>query len=300
MGKLKVLFQGSCWPTNIGNAFVNMGTINLLKAALGSSGEVFHAGGFSDYLFNCAGNRSNSLPFEKIVDCDYVVNAGMTMCREHLAEGVPSYQEYARRGAKIIFLGGAGEYTDSEVKIVRQAMEKFTVHALISRDHYTFEKYSDLARHAYDGIDSALYISDPFEPLPLDLPEFDVMSFDRMKEPAIDHGDRLIVRTHHTCWPESTKQEYFESPYTLISDLPSDYLSLYAKARTVYSDRVHACMAALAFGNQAMYFDKKSPRIRMFERVGAPGILEAAVRLQMEKIAQEKKRQVEFLKTILL
>ena len=52
MRKIKVLFYGSCWPTNIGNAFCNLGAIQTLKMALENDGEVFHAGGMSNYLFS--------------------------------------------------------------------------------------------------------------------------------------------------------------------------------------------------------------------------------------------------------
>ncbi|MCK4825468.1 polysaccharide pyruvyl transferase family protein, partial [bacterium] len=94
--------------------------------------------------------------------------------------------------------------------------------------------------------------------------------------------------------------EYFEQPNTIISDLPSDYLSLYAQVSTVYSDRVHACIPALAFGNQAMFFCKNTPpRLRMFRRIGAPDILKMPVKLNMEQLRNEKEKQVKFIMSII-
>ena len=301
MRSIKVLFNGSCWPTNIGNAFVNLGAIHSLKSALGKDGNVFHVGGMSGYLFGTKGKMHNSLPFGEIVNCDYLVQAGMTMCYEHLVATIPIYQQYAKRGTKIIFTGGgAGRYTDEEVNMVREAMKKFPVYALISRDRYTLEKYGDLAQYGYDGIDSAFFISDCFEPVPFNLPQFNIMCFDDIEEPPIDHSGCLIVRTHHSCWPSCSKPSYFEHPNTLISDLPSDYLSLYAQASTVYSDRVHACIPALAFGNQAMFFSKNSPRIRIFERIGASDIFNMPIKLNMEQLRREKEKQVGFLRSIIV
>ncbi len=298
---IRVLFNGSCWPTNIGNAFVNLGAIHSLKSALGKDGNVFHVGGMPAYLFGTKGKMHNALPFGEIVDCDYLVHAGMTMCAEHLVATVPIYQQYAKRGTKIIFAGGgAGKYTDEEVNMVREAMKKFPVYALISRDCYTLEKYGDLVQHGYNGIDSALFISDCFEPVPFNLPQFNIMCFDSIEEPPIDHDGRLVVRTHHSCWPTYSKPAYFEHPDTLISDLPSDYLSLYAQVSTVYSDRVHACIPALAFGNQAVFFGKNSPRMRMFERIGASDIFKMPVKLDMEQLRKGKEKQVEFLRTIIV
>lgn len=299
--KIKILFSGSCWPTNIGNAFVNFGAIQSLKSALGEDNMVFHTGGMSYYLFNTRGKSTNSLSFEEIIDYDYIINAGMTMCYEHLVASVPIYEKCAKRGAKVIFLGaGAGRYIDQEVKIVREAMKKFPVYGLISRDHYTFEKYGDLAQHSYDGIDSAFFLADCFQPIPLNLPKFDVVTFDHYNEPQINHNGHFIIRAHHSCWPYCLKSKYFKRPNTLISDLPSDYLTLYAQADTTYSDRVHACIAALSFGNKAMLFGKNIPRIRIFDRVGASKILEAPVKLNMTELNKEKNNQIEFLKRILI
>ncbi len=301
MRKFKVVFHGSCWPTNIGNSFVNLGAIYSLKSALGIHGDVFHVGGMSNYLFNIKGKLDNSLNIGEVVDCDYLVHAGMTMCDEHLIASVPVYQQYANRGTKIIFAGGgAFKYNEEEVKIVRDALKKFPVYGLISRDRYAFEKYGDLAQHSYDGIDSALFIADCVQPVPLDVPEFDVMTFDQLKEPDIKHEEQLVFRTHHTCWPNWIRPEYFENPKTLISDLPSDYLALYKQAKVTYSDRVHACIAALAFGNKAMYFSKNSPRIRMFNRIGVPDILKMPVQLDMEQLKKEKEEQVAFLRRIMM
>lgn len=302
MRKVRVVFHGSCWPTNIGNAFLGIGAIHSLKAALGEDGDVFCVGGMSGYLFKREGKLANSLPLQDIIDCDYLVHSGMAMCYEVLMSNLQVYQRYAKRGTKIIFAGvGASRYTDQEVEMVREVMKQFPTYALISRDRYTFEKYGDLAKHSYDGIDNAFFISDCFQPTPLNLPEFDVMNFDSLKEPHIDHGERLVVRTHHGCCPSSLKREYFKHPYTLISDLPSDYLSLYAQAKMTYSDRVHACVPALAFGNSArMYFREGDERNYMFERVGVYGLQKMPVRLNTERIAREKNEQIRFLRTILL
>lgn len=301
MRKIRVLFHGSCWPTNIGNAFIGLGTIHSLKSALRKDENVFHVGGMSGYLFNKKGKLANSLPFEKIVDCDYLVHAGMTMCYD-LVSNIQMYQEYAKRGTKIIFVGsGAAQYTNKEVKIVREAMKKFPVYGFISRDRYAFEKYGDLAKHSYDGIDSSFFIADCFQPPPLNLPEFDVMTFDEFNEPHINHEERFVIRTHHSCWPSSLKPKYFKHAYTLISDLPSDYLALYARAKITYSDRVHACVPALAFGRWArMYFKDGDGRIRMFQRLGVPEIYRMPVRLDSERLIKEKKNQIRFLRTILL
>lgn len=137
---------------------------------------------------------------------------------------------------------------------------------------------------------------------------------------------RLIISTHHIFWPKITIRiqdilenskskvrfarrllpnvvnlnlpaEYFEQN-TLISAFPEDYLSLYANTKITYSDRVHACVATMSFGNPAMLFSK-TRRIHLFERIGAHTIGTEVTHPDVEIIRQEKLRQVKFLSEVL-
>jgi hypothetical protein len=114
----------------------------------------------------------------------------------------------------------------------------------------------------------------------------------------IDAQGRLVMRTHHALIPHRDRD--FADPYTLMSDLPWDYLSLYARAHTTYSDRIHACIATLAFGNRAQLFGLDVPRLRMFERLGAGNIMEQPLCIDAPRLESEKRRQVEFLREVLL
>lgn len=301
MSDLNVVYYGSCWPTNIGNSFVNLGAIYSIKAAIGNGGKVFHFGGMSSYLFSINKKPKNTLSVGQMLECDYIVIGGMAMCVDNFQTQEVVLRQFIKKGAKIIVAGGgASRYDDWEVEQVCRWMKRIPIHGFISRDKYSFEKYGDFASHSYDGIDSALFISDCIRPISLSLPEFNVMNFDKRSEPHIDHGTRLVIRTHHSCWPTQTKRNYFKYQNTLISDLPSDYLSLYAQVSTTYSDRVHACLPTLAYGNRAMLFGKNVPRIRMFDRIGASKILEKPVDIDIDKIKREKADQIQFLKRILI
>ena len=82
-----------------------------------------------------------------------------------------------------------------------------------------------------------------------------------------------------------------------MSDIPDDYLNLYANTYGVYSNRVHACIATLAFGNRAMHFSK-SPRAYLFDRLGVKNIRKELVKLDPDMLLQEKESQLSFLKKI--
>jgi len=302
MREIKVLVNASCYPTNIGNAFVDMGVIYSLKSALGTRGTVLHIGRMSNFLFLKNGELANTLPTEEIVDCDYVVMGGMVMCVDHLQGAAKTLRCFAERGTKIIIAGGgAGAYDNREVKKVRELLKDIPLYGFVSRDEYTYEQYRDLATYSYNGIDSALFIGDCFQPIEINLPEYIVINFDSSPEPHINSGGRLVIRTHHSCWPELCKPDFFSKPNTLISDLASDYLNLYAQAAVTYTDRVHAAIATLAFGRWArLYFKEGDKRIHMFQRLGIPEIYKMPVRLDLQRLNEEKENQIKFLRTILL
>ena len=81
------------------------------------------------------------------------------------------------------------------------------------------------------------------------------------------------------------------------SDLPDDYLNLYGNCKATYSDRIHACVATLAFGNPARLYSK-SERFLLFDRVGLSSIRDNIVSLDRGKIEKEKKKQIDFLRGI--
>jgi len=303
MNKLRICYYGSCWPTNIGNSFVNLGAIHSLKSAITgkNKGEVFHFGGMSSYLFTIRGKSKNTLPAGKMFNCDYMVMGGMTMCEDNFKTQEVVLRQFIKNNARIVIAGGgAGKYDEKEVSSVRKWMKKIPIYGFISRDEYTYNKYADLAVHSFNGIDSAIFISDFYNPPELNLSAFAIFNFDKLSEPRIKTDIKLIIRTHHSCWPPNLKKEYFNFSNTLISDLPTDYLNLYAKTKITYSDRIHACIATLAYGNKAMFFGKNSPRLRMFQRIGAKNITDQPVKLDLKALAKEKEMQINFLKEILI
>jgi len=80
-----------------------------------------------------------------------------------------------------------------------------------------------------------------------------------------------------------------------VSDLVTDYLFLYANADVVRSDRIHACLPALTYGNRAQfYFD--TPRANLFDRVPIDGdATSEPVRFDMDDLEREKDAQVDAL-----
>lgn len=116
--------------------------------------------------------------------------------------------------------------------------------------------------------------------------------------PPQKHADQIgnyrIVRTDHRFHPHY-RSKIYQQGNSFVSDLPFGYMNLYANAEFVLSDRVHGCAIALAYGHSAMLF-AKTDRIGLLKRVGADDITENLVKLDMIKLEQEKKSQIDWLR----
>ncbi|NIZ10955.1 polysaccharide pyruvyl transferase family protein [Pseudooceanicola sp. HF7] len=117
--------------------------------------------------------------------------------------------------------------------------------------------------------------------------------FDKRKLPETFDG-RLIVRPEHRFFPHITHKIYRQSNAT-ASDEPWTYINIYANADFTLSDRVHACVATLAFGSPAMLFTP-SPRSALFGRVGAGEIRNKLVTLDLGMLHEEQEKEIEWLK----
>ena len=109
-------------------------------------------------------------------------------------------------------------------------------------------------------------------------------------------GCYRIIRTDHRFHPHFRRKIY-QQANSFVADLPYGYLNLYANAELTLSDRVHACAVTLAFGHSAMLFAKTN-RCGLLERVGAEGISDHPVKIDMSYLEDEKAKQLEWLKTI--
>ena len=107
------------------------------------------------------------------------------------------------------------------------------------------------------------------------------------------YGGFNIIRTNH-CPHPSRKGSLYSAPNTFVSDVPFDYLNIYAHAEAVFSDRVHACVPGLAFNRPTMLFNQ-TLRGRIFSRLGLGDICKRPVLLEPAYLASEKKNLLSFM-----
>lgn len=104
---------------------------------------------------------------------------------------------------------------------------------------------------------------------------------------------RRIVRPEHRTNPHVTWKVY-RHPGAVASDEPYTYFALYEQADLTLSDRVHACVATLAYGRPAMLFSP-TPRARLFDRLGVGDVRQRPVVLDREVLAAAKADELAFL-----
>ena len=191
---------------------------------------------------------------------------------------------------------GAQGYSEPERAIFGSFLREIDPLAFISRDDISYDLYADFVSFSFKGIDCCFFLPEAYSPGELSLPPYIVASFDSMLEPPIDGNGYKIIRAHHNCLLPSASA--FEKPETLLSDIPYDYLTLYANAEEVYSDRAHACVAALSYGRKARFYNP-TPRGHLFESVGAADIRARLVQLNMDLLKEKKKAMIKVVREIL-
>lgn len=80
-----------------------------------------------------------------------------------------------------------------------------------------------------------------------------------------------IVRPDHRTNPHLPFKIYKDAN-SIASDDPWTYLTLYANTSLTYSDRVHACVATIAYGRPAMFRNPGTRRSVLFEAAGCRSI----------------------------
>lgn len=234
----------------------------------------------------------------------------------------------------IILNAGSIAYDEAEADAGKRFLEEFCPYILTTRDEYTYSKFGDFAEHCHNGIDTAFFCSDyyPGYETPK-LKDYITVAFDTSPEPDIELGaysrddpdtwnhvslgtpakrcyrysrwlnwarmfpryvgDFKVIRPSHKIQGESPIV-LFGRPNSFVSQTPYGYLNLYHNTNLTISDRVHACVATLAYGNPARLVSNTKRRA-LFERLRLEKVEEEIVRADMSKLRKEKERYLGFM-----
>lgn len=272
----------------------------------------------------------NVVNIAEMLDGDVAVLPGCVLSEHALSRYAPVLESLRERDIPIVLLGASGSsYDDNEYEYVTEQLRRLEPVALITRDNITYNWYADQVPYAERGIDNAFFIDDWFTPPDLD-EELDVRTFDKRDEPpTLGSSEHRVVRPHHNpfgypfqgiakqfvrqpdrrlnlgnSYPEIAKEilrtpvadDLFSEDGVFLSDSLQDYLTIYGNAAQTRSDRVHACVPTLVYGNRAR-LQFSTPRADLFNRVVDEDITEGFVTLDEECLAAEKEKQVTALRT---
>lgn len=316
-----IIVYGAGWIQNMGNAFIQLGSKEALEQAVpGANVHIVDGNDIPVPLSSTVNalNKAGSLPLlhflkkpeqhrnhavqarhikmSDLTKPDAIVFSGVWLSKKFLEAHKKDLLSFKQRGIPIIFNGGGGtNYNQQEYADVKKLLEQIQPFAIISRDEKVYETYKNVIKHVYSGIDVGFFSADALpHPLPF-TNKPTVYCFDRGPLPPHlkVHADTIL--THHSV--PGLRFNTFAHGKTFYSEFADDYLHLYANTHTVYSDRVHACVATLAFGNKAQLIDT-TPRAFLFETVGAGAVRQKPVQLDKQLLAQKKQKHVEALRNI--
>ena len=323
MKKIAVLHIGGGWITNIGNAFLDIGSVESVHLACPDA-EIYFCSvlnrwltcyikrGVMDWIFHRKPSIKNVFNIHEYIHADYVIQSGAFLGEDWFNIHGELLLKLVSKGCKLIINGGGmtdKAYNEKEIEKTRKFLKKLKPYAFISRDEKSFESFEDLAEHSYNGIDCAFFVCDAFKPPTLNVPPYVVLNFDKRPEPSKEElgieNKKQIIRVHHSIWHNfaftdyfKMRKEYYFKENVMISEIPYDYLTIYANADATYSDRVHACVVSLAYGTPARLFSN-TPRAYLLERIGAGKILHELTKPDKNKIKKEKEKQIIFLREVM-
>lgn len=260
---MKIAYYNNCWFTNVGEAFIDIGAMNIINK-LWDHPKVACISDMSDWYatyvirkytsrFHRPKLNVNSAKMYEYLEADYFVMSGMFASERYLeSPGRTMVDTLVSKGTKLILLGvGSEKYSEQERDALSRYYEKIRPELIITRDQKTYEAYKDCAE-AISGLDCAFWIKDSFDPRGFVKESYNVYTFNRSVEPIIDDRDGLeIVRPWHMQW--FTTLDRLREGY-LLSDTPYDYLTVYANANRVYTDLVHATIPSLQYGVPVKYY----------------------------------------------
>ena len=313
------IYCGGNTMDNLGNGFLDIGAWYQLKKVFPDSKIVSISNTSPEksyffgkkHVFGRFGKRKqNRFDLRMQFEGDYYVLTAACLCDSWFDINTDFINWLSETQHKVIILGASGsdsgslKYNLKELNRIKERISKINLYLMISRDIDTFDIFSDLAKYSYNGIDCAMFLNDAFSPSRMITNPYDVFTFDNIAERNIQ-TKRDIIRLSHKASDADSLSRSIRHPrltYGLmykrdwVSDFPEDYLNIYANCDTTYTDRVHACVAALIYGKRAMYFGN-SPRSGLLNRVlNDRPFMNKPVQLDLTYIKLEKEKQLDFLK----
>ena len=217
---------------------------------------------------------SSFVSLSEFVDVDLAVLPGCILYSHGLGNYIEALRNLRERNIPVFLLGaGGGNYQKDTRQTVKQYLDKIEISGLITRDSTAYDSYKTSVPQAHDGIDCAFFLDEVYDPKPAN-DSFITLTFDKITEPEIK-SDQSVVRPDHEPFGEPFEgpipsllrdNKRFNEEGVFISDSMEDYLFIYSNTKETHSDRIHACIPTLVYGNKAKFY-YETPRANLFEKI---------------------------------
>lgn len=305
---MKILYFNNCWFTNVGEAFIDIGGMELTKRIFGSDCKLGCLSAMTDYyisnapsikknIFKRDSHKDLSFNTSDYLNSDFVIIPGMVGTIEYLnAPSCKMVDKLVKKGCKPVFLGLGGErYDEEETEAVKRYFDRVKPALITTRDDFIYEQYKDVAP-CVRAIDCAFWTVDVFDPRGFGEENYEVVAFNRIEEPKEFVNYENVVRPWHMQY-QFCKELANDS--VMISDTPYDYLTIYANAKKVYTDLVHATIVSLMYGTPVKYWEN-GKRFKAFYALNDLRntdnflyVPENSLSLQKERIIKDARRIIE-------
>lgn len=319
--------------SNVGNDFFYNGVSYALeKIGLRVCGTYFNP--YNAYHLSKS-QAQNNLDYQAWdSDADYVVISGPVLDLDFGFHFEPMLKMARSSGKKILMLSvGGRKYDKQEVEHCSRILNTYQPDVFISRDEDTYRNYHRFASHSYNGICFAFFAPDYFSGYQTN-EKYYAVCFDFAPEPDLkqiidnvsrgnlqnlgkSHGTKSklnkirhvlqrrfpdsingtkVVRLNHR--PIRNPKLVFNRKNVVSSFTSEVYLNIYKNTRMTITDRLHAAVVTLAFGNEAMLC-LSSNRTKLLDRAGIGGCVNTVYKANLEVLNKEKENQLDFLARVI-
>lgn len=172
------------WSQNIGNAFFQLGGLELLGRVLGRENvkPIQDVPAHWTLHRKTLGNPERWWNATARVETDYVVFQGPSLDKHSLEALDVTFGALAARGVEPVLLSiGMMQYSEEEARCARELITRHGVRVVATRDSRTNTLLDGLA--TYDGIDSAFFLPWAMSPVSFRAEPYVALSFERLREP---------------------------------------------------------------------------------------------------------------------
>lgn len=241
----------------------------------------------------------------RLMKFDYMIIPGCVLTIPFFTIYGKLLQDKVNEGCKLIFLGASGNfYTDYEINLVSKYLCELNPLVIMTRDSVAYDKYKKFSQYSYNGIDNVFFVNLLNLPkLKTTVSRYSIVNIEEPKHKKIKeqivhqlkNEHKNIIYTNHKPFPYSKVSKLVKEG-VMVSDYPLDYLLLYKNADEVFSDRIHACIPNLSFGNKARLFSD-SPRKELFRNMEIE--FDNNGLMIVKNLSEVQNRQIVFLESIL-